>query len=347
MASELQRLAYRAAQGLRVSWYFGQKMLAISRTAPDPLPEAERRRMPTRARVLRDLARLLERDWDNIAAGVYQMPPELVPNPLPRLALSRRFFADLGRVEARRLAGDNSEVMRQVEKGRYPRYYLQNFHYQTDGYLSRESAELYDHQVEVLFGGGADAMRRQALVPLHDELTQRGVKGTHLLDLACGTGRFLREVKHNYPRLDVTALDLSAYYLDAARRNLAAWSGCTFIEAPAEATTLPSERFDIITVVYLFHELPGKQRRAVASEIARLLKPGGLLIFLDSLQSGDEPEYDPLIERFPQQFHEPYYANYAREDLTALFAAAGLAQERSELAYFSKVMTFRKEGAAA
>ena len=49
---------------------------------------------------------------------------------------------------------------------RYPPYYLQKFHFQTDGYLSDGSAERYDHQVEVLFGGGAAAMRRHALVPL-------------------------------------------------------------------------------------------------------------------------------------------------------------------------------------
>ena len=35
------------------------------------------------------------------------------------------------------------------------KHYLQNFHFQTDGYLSEASAELYDYQVEVLFSGGA------------------------------------------------------------------------------------------------------------------------------------------------------------------------------------------------
>ena len=39
-------------------------------------------------------------------------------------------------------------------RGRYPRYFLQNFHYQSGGYLTDESAALYDHQVEVLFVGG-------------------------------------------------------------------------------------------------------------------------------------------------------------------------------------------------
>src|ERR1700737_246105 len=182
MASALERLAYGAAQGLRVSWYYGQKLVAAARSEGEPVSEELRRRLPDRARILGDLARLLERDWYNIAAGYYQLPAGLLPNPLPRLRRSRRFFADLERVEARRRAGDNSEVFRKVGNGRYPRYYLQNFHYQTDGYLSRQSADLYDHQVEVLFGGAAAAMRRQALVPLHAEMQRRGVAATRLLD---------------------------------------------------------------------------------------------------------------------------------------------------------------------
>src|ERR1044071_7707581 len=102
MASELERLAYGAAQGLRVAWYWGQKLAASARSEREALPEAVMQRMPDRARLLRDLRRLLARDWQNIAAGYYQLPPDLIPNPLPRLARSRRFFADLPQVEARR-----------------------------------------------------------------------------------------------------------------------------------------------------------------------------------------------------------------------------------------------------
>ena len=95
-------------------------------------------------------------------------------------------------------------------------------------------------------------------------------------------------------------------------------------------------------MIYLFHELPATPRRRIAGEIARLLKPGGLLIFLDSLQHGDEPDYDALLDRFPHGFHEPYYASYVRTDLAALFGKAGLVAESADLAYFSKLMTFRK-----
>jgi hypothetical protein len=40
-----------------------------------------------------------------------------------------------------------------------PRYYLQNFHYQSGGWMTDDSAERYDTQVEVLFNGTANATR--------------------------------------------------------------------------------------------------------------------------------------------------------------------------------------------
>lgn len=40
-----------------------------------------------------------------------------------------------------------------------------------------------------------------------------------------------------------------------------------------------------VTCVYLFHELPGDVRRAVAAEMARVLRPGGLVVLVDSIQA--------------------------------------------------------------
>ena len=338
----LERLAYRASQRMRVSWYFGQKWLSARLTAEVPAPPDLKERMPDRARILADLRALLEQDWRNIEEGYYRLPESVVADPLAALQKAGRYFADLRHVDRRRCADGNDEVFRATPPGRYPRYYLQNFHYQTDGWLSRRSAELYDHQVEVLFGGGADAMRRQALVPLGRVLAERGVRSSALIDLACGTGRFLREVKSNYPRLAVTALDLSPHYLEVAREALAPWSRTAFLEAPAEAVPADDASFDVVTCIFLFHELPVKPRRQVVEEMARLLKPGGAAILVDSIQLGDVPDYDALVEYFPHAFHEPYYAQYAREDLAALFGAAGLRFEESRVAYFSKVMMFRK-----
>src|SRR3546814_15744708 len=97
-----------------------------------------------------------------------------MPRPVRGLRKSAAFFRDLAEVNRRRIGRINDEIFREPYRGRYPRYYLQNFHFQSGGYLSGDSARLYDHQVEVLFTGGADAMRRQVQVPQIGRASCRG-----------------------------------------------------------------------------------------------------------------------------------------------------------------------------
>jgi ubiquinone/menaquinone biosynthesis C-methylase UbiE len=344
MTSPLDKLAFNATQAARVGWFFGQKLLAARLGRPVRLPEALRgRSMLDRQRLLADLRSLLEQDWRNIEAGYYALPTDRFGKPFEEIRRALDFFADLSAVERRRHGGYKERVLSDPSPGRYPAYYLQKFHFQTDGYLSDASAERYDHQVEVLFGGGAAAMRRQALVPLKHTLAGAGARGgARLLDVGCGTGRFLREAKANYPRLHVTGLDLSPHYLSIARRELAPWSRTRFVEGKAEAMPLAAAEFDVVTCIYLFHELPPRIRRAAVAEIRRVLRPGGTLIFVDSLQTGDEPDYDATLELFPVAFHEPYYESYLREDLDQLWTP-GFTPAARIPAYFSKVLSYRRD----
>jgi ubiquinone/menaquinone biosynthesis C-methylase UbiE len=344
----LGRAAYALGQGARVGLFWGQYLLSARLTTPVKAPRPIEGPFPDRQRILADLRALLARDLANIEAGFYRLPHDLIETPARALAQARAYFAELREVERRRHARAhdevlNDEALREARRdGRYPRYYLQNFHYQSGGWLSRRSAALYDHQVEVLFGGGADAMRRMALVPLHDVLKQRRVAETRLIDLASGTGRFLSFVKDNYPRLAATALDLSPAYLEEAQRQLKPWRGIDYVNAAAEATGLPDASFDLVTCVFLFHELPRKVRRQVAAEAFRILKPGGRFILVDSIQQGDVAGYDGLLDYFPVAFHEPYYADYVRDDLHELFESAGFTVISTDIAYFARLMVMEK-----
>ncbi len=341
--STFDKLAFETAQAARIGWFFGQKLVAarLARPVPAP-PELRGRPMPDRQRLLADLWRLIEQDWRNIEAGIYAAPEDWRGSLIAELRRAVDFFGDLGAVEARRHGEPAEVLLPEAAADRYPAYYRRKFHFQSDGYLSRASAERYDHQVEVLFGGGAAAMRRSALVPLQGALRHCG-SGARLLDIGCGTGAFLREVKRNHPRLAVTGLDLSAPYLAVARRRLQPWSRVRLTEAAAEAMPFGRAEFDIVSCLYLFHELPARVRRAVVAEIRRVLKPGGTVILVDSLQTGDEPDYDALLDYFPFAFHEPYYAGYLVEDLDRLMKPGFTPEERS-LAYFSKVVTYRCGG---
>ena len=263
MATAFDKLVFEAAQMARIGWFFGQKLLAARLARPVPAPPEWRDRampvgkMPGRQRLIADLWRLVEADWRNIAAGIYAAPEDGEEGALAGLRRAVDFFADLGAVEARRHGPPAEALLPEAAASRYPPYYRRKFHFQSDGYLSQASAERYDHQVEVLFGGGAAAMRRQALVPLRGAL-QRAARqpragSVRLLDIGCGTGGFLREAKRNYPRLAVTGVDLSAPYLAVARRRLGAWSRVALIEAAGEAMPFATGEFDIVSCLYLFH----------------------------------------------------------------------------------------------
>lgn len=46
--------------------------------------------------------------------------------------------------------------------------------------------------------------------------------------------------------------------------------------------------------MYLFHELPLEAQHAAAAEMARVVKPGGIVVLTDSVQRGDRDSYTQL-----------------------------------------------------
>jgi ubiquinone/menaquinone biosynthesis C-methylase UbiE len=199
---------------------------------------------------------------------------------------------------------------------------LNDFHYQTDGWLSSDSANAYEASTETLFLGRQDAMQRQTLIPLLKHF-QNSPKS--ILEVAAGTGRFATFVRDNFPDADLTVTDLSPFYLEKARDNDKYWreyrgekalkeSGstmdapkpATFVQANAESLPFPDDSFDAVTCIYLFHELPLEARENAAREMARVVKPGGIVSFSDSIQMGDRPPLDKGTGGF-SRLNEPHY----------------------------------------
>jgi ubiquinone/menaquinone biosynthesis C-methylase UbiE len=359
----LSRIVTRATYGVsqlsRVAWYVGHGIALRRLSQAAQRNEAARRRdgvaagrrattdapVPDRNSLYADMAALFMRDLANVEAGIYPLPADRDGSLLRLVNRSRLFFADLPDIHQRRERRVHDEVLNDETRGKRPNYYLQNFHFQSGGWMTEDSAERYDTQVEVLFNGTANAIRRQALPELHEAFAGRDQRKLALLDIGCGTGRFLDFVKQAWPRLRVHGLDMSEAYIRHARRHLRGRSRTSFAVGKAEAIPLPDASQDAVTSIFLFHELPPKVRRLALAEFARVLKPGGRLILLDSLQPSDRPDYLGLLELFPQNYHEPYYASYLDEDFAALAHDCGLAHVRDVNAFISKVMVFDKPAA--
>ena len=340
MADNFGMAAQLAGQSLRLGWY-----LALHRALDwqtDRLGKTPRYKptlpVPTLRELLAELGQLLVSDALAVRDGLYPPMDDDAASLPSHLARVRDMFADLPEAYRRRSERDASTARAHAATGNIPEYYAQDFHFQTGGYLTEESARLYDVQVETLFMGAAGPMRRTLLTPMAEYMRGRDQRKLTLVDVACGTGRFLRQVRLAYPAMSLKGIDLSRPYLDEARRQVRGLRAAEFIEAPAEQMPLADSSVDIVSCIFLYHELPPEVRRQVTAEIARVLKPGGLFLFMDSLQMGDKPGWDGLLEAFPHRFHEPYYRHYATDDLDAMFTAAGLAPDMTSTPFLSKLM---------
>jgi ubiquinone/menaquinone biosynthesis C-methylase UbiE len=352
MASTLSHLAtritYASTQLPRMAWYSGHLYLMrrLAERARQRDGESARPRQRSNPRLDQrldaDMQALIEQDLANVEAGIYPLPADHDGSLLTLLDRSRMFFRDLPAIDARRRRQGTHEVLSTKTRGRRPDYYLQNFHFQSGGWLTDESADRYDTQVEVLFKGTANIMRRQALPPLAEAFAGRDQRQLRLIDIGCGTGRFLDFVKQAWPRLPTLGLDLSEAYVKHARRHLRRWSRINLVVANAEAIPAADNSCDAVTSIFMLHELPPDVRRTVIGEAARVLKPGGRMVMVDSVQLGDEPDYDGMLARFPQLYHEPYFESYISEDFAAIARAHGLSHRRDTNAYVSKVMVFDK-----
>lgn len=341
MVSPFDRLAYAARQTARVAWYAGHYAAGLRLLKPMPKPDFPVGPTPSRAELTADMRALFEREWQDIEAGLYAAPGVRQPELSEFLRRSLLYFRDLPQVDARR-HGQSDELPPGEQGDGLPDYYRQNFHFQTDGWLSDQSAALYDTQVEVLFTGAADVMRRRVMKPIAEWMAGRNQRDLRGLDVGCGTGRLLAFLHDAWPGLRLSGIDLSVPYLAEARRLIGRTARVKLIEGAAEKLPFEDASIDFIVSSFLLHELPQTVRDEVLREMARVLKCDGLVVLVDSIQRGDQPEWDGLIDLFPHYFHEPYYAEYANGNLQAWGEAAGLSCAGTERAFLSKVMAFRR-----
>jgi ubiquinone/menaquinone biosynthesis C-methylase UbiE len=340
MHSRLARTGFIAQQhGLAVAT--GLLMRRFHRALGTAGSGGATRRLPTRhdiAALRKRFSELLARDWDNAEEGYY--PKRLLFDLRVREHLRNlpAAAADLPRVLRRSRGRKFDDLPATIDRGAYPDYYLRNFHWQTDGWLSERSARLYDLGVDLLFGGSADAMRRMAVPPVITAV--RGIDRPRVLDVACGTGRFVETLRAALPQAALYGVDLSPFYIEHAARR--AIPGVAFSVENAEALPFKDDWFDAVTIVFLLHEMPRDARRRVLAEARRVIRPGGVVSLVDSAQTNDASDIAFFLDAFHGMYHEPYFKGYLADDLEGAIAEVGLDVVASQPAFVARLVVGQK-----
>ncbi|NDC83849.1 class I SAM-dependent methyltransferase, partial [bacterium] len=107
-------------------------------------------------------------------------------------------------------------------------------------------------------------------------LAQYPIPNATLMDLGCGFGR-LFDAYYSHARQFIL-LDYATNMLEQATERLSKYSDqITFIQGDARSVPLPDASVDIIVSIRTLHHLPDYER--FISELHRLLRPGGIVVF--------------------------------------------------------------------
>ena len=285
---------------------------------------------------------LREEDWLDAEKNIYPIKLLFDEPWLRYLTQYPKILLDMPNTWDRRRKQNVQDLPKSVDKENYPQYYLRNFHHQTDGYLSDFSASIYDLQVEILFNGSADAMRRRIIKPLKEGLknfNNRRKSSLKILDVATGSGRTLKQLRGAFPKEKIMGLDLSGSYLKEASRYLSDIDGDLIELIKGNAEELPFENNSLqgISCVFLFHELPRTIREKVLKEFFRVLESGGILVLADSIQISDSPDFIQIMENFHKSFHEPFYCDYIKDDINSKIREIGFNNIKSNSFFMTKV----------
>ena len=186
-------------------------------------------------------------------------------------------------------------------------------------------ADAYDATVQAAIGASgetveffADLKARLARVETPD--------AKRILDFGCGVGNLCRALVHCFPGARVVGCDPSSDSIESARKRSGA--GIEYA-VNDERIPFPDASFDLVVAACVFHHIAAGEQERWTREIARVLRPGGQLVFFE------HNPLNPLTQRVVRNV--PFDAGVVllrRATAVRLVRAAGLRVGRARYYFF-------------
>ena len=155
----------------------------------------------------------------------------------------------------------------------------------------------------------------------------------NILDLGSSFGIGTRFIKMAYPTSKIIGLDLSPYFVAISKylETLKSYD-LDFIHANAENIPLDDQSQDLVTVQFLFHEVPKKPSLNIMNEAHRVLKPNGTIAIIDLdsdriLQSLN----NNIFRKWAFEITEPHIKEYYQTNITKLLEEANFVDIKKKI----------------
>jgi len=130
-----------------------------------------------------------------------------------------------------------------------------------------------------------------------DALVPPGPKD--LLDLGCGLGSFLGRAATRHPDWTFAGSDIEEEAVSQTRHRV---PGAKVVQGSAQEALFPDHSFDIVTAWDVLEHVPDLD--AVTSSVSRMLRPGGLFVFVVPVYDGVTGPLIRRLDKDPTHIHK-------------------------------------------
>jgi ubiquinone/menaquinone biosynthesis C-methylase UbiE len=125
----------------------------------------------------------------------------------------------------------------------------------------------------------ADEPNRASIQLYHHVATQVDLRDKKVLEVSCGHGGGASWLTRTLGPQSYTGLDLNRAGIEFCRQRHGGVAGLSFVEGDAQRLPFPDDTFDAVLNVEASHCYPDFPR--FLAEVARVLRPGGHLLYTD------------------------------------------------------------------
>lgn len=191
-------------------------------------------------------------------------------------------------------------------------------------FTSRDHGRIYDQQAQAYsqFKDSSFSWRFLEQPAFDKHLSDLYKPETNVLDLGCGPGQVIKHLTSRGIKPEhITGLDISLKLLKIAKKEN---PGVNFILSPIEQFHLTPGSFDLVTTNTVFHHLNNQQLAESLERIYQVLKPKGVLFFVDTDPDHSQEGRDPnnvnkwTMVNTPWGTHVPFFNRDPREFLNLI-----------------------------
>jgi ubiquinone/menaquinone biosynthesis C-methylase UbiE len=227
----------------------------------------------------------------------------------------------------------------------YPEYYLQPFHAYSEGNLCWQAAveaepATYSMALRVYPKERitADAAQKRLRDSYTDALRAHvdehyGKEPETIVDVGCSVGISTRYISDAFQKSKMVGLDLSPYMLAVAKHRDAGEPGSerrSWVHGKGEDTKMADNSVDIVSLAFVIHECPEYATRALMTEAARILKPGGVFVMTDNNPKSSVIQNLPPALFTLMKSTEPHSNEYYTIDIEGMLRECGFEHVHTE-----------------